>query len=197
ATSVYFPRSVVPMLPEQLSNGLCSLKPGEDRLCVVCDMIIGPAGQLRKWRFYLGVMRSHARLTYDEVAAILVDEDPQVSARYKELLPHLHNLYGVYKSLRTARERRGAIDFETTEARLIFNEHGAIERIEPLERNDAHKIIEQCMIAANVAAANLLLPHKAPSPYRAHLSPHADRLDQPRPLPAQLRYQLARGASPS
>src|SRR5690606_35822686 len=81
ATSVYFPRSVVPMLPEQLSNGLCSLKPGEDRLCVVCDMIIGPAGQLRKWRFYLGVMRSHARLTYDEVAAILVDEDPQVSAR--------------------------------------------------------------------------------------------------------------------
>ena len=197
ATSVYFPRSVVPMLPEQLSNGLCSLKPGEDRLCVVCDMIIGPAGQLRKWRFYLGVMRSHARLTYDEVAAILVDEDPQVSARYKELLPHLHNLYGVYKSLRAARERRGAIDFETTEARLIFNEHGAIERIEPLERNDAHKIIEQCMIAANVAAANFLLRHKVPALFRDHLGPDEDRLDQLRQFLGQLGLQLGGGDNPS
>lgn len=196
-TSVYFPRTVVPMLPEALSNGLCSLNPEVDRLCMVCEMSIGPAGQLRKWQFYLGVMRSHARLTYDEVAAIVVDEDEATSARYAELLPHLHNLYGVYKSLRAARERRGAIDFETTEAQLVFDAQGAIERIEPLERNDAHKIIEECMIAANVAAANFLLRHKVPALFRDHLGPDEDRLDQLRQFLGQLGMQLGGGEEPS
>lgn len=196
-TSVYFPRSVVPMLPEALSNGLCSLNPHVDRLCLVCEMSIGPAGQLRKSQFHLAVMRSHARLTYDEMAAIVVDEDAEVSAGYQELLPHLHNLYGVYKSLRAARERRGAIDFETSEAKLVFDEQGAIERIESLERNDAHKLIEECMIAANVAAATFLLRRKVPALYRDHLGPEEDRLDQLRQFLGQLGLQLGGGEEPS
>lgn len=196
-TSVYFPRTVVPMLPESLSNGLCSLNPGVDRLCLVCDMTIGPSGQLRKSKLYLGVMRSHARLTYDDVAAMLVEEDPKLNAEHTDLLPHLHNLYGAYKSLRAARERRGAIDFETTEARLIFNELGMIERIEPLERNDAHKIIEECMITANVAAATFLLRHRVAALFRDHLGPEEDRLDQLRQFLAQLGLQLGGGDEPS
>jgi len=113
--SVYFPRAVVPMLPEILSNGLCSLNPHVDRLCMVCELHIGPTGALRRSRFFRAVMRSHARFTYDQVAAIVVGGDRELSERYAELLPHLQNLYGVYKALRIARERRGAIDFDTTE----------------------------------------------------------------------------------
>jgi ribonuclease R len=197
STSVYFPRAVVPMLPEALSNGLCSLNPDVDRLALVCEMTIGPAGQLRKSRFYMGVMRSHARLTYDEVAAMLADEDSALSARHKELLPHLQNLYGVYKSLRAARARRGAIDFETTEARLVFDQEGKIERIEPLERNDAHKIIEECMITANVAAANFLLRHKVPALFRDHMGPEESKLQQLRQFLGQLALQLGGGDEPT
>lgn len=196
-TSVYFPREVVPMLPEALSNGLCSLNPGVDRLALVCEMTIGPAGQLRKSKFFLAVMRSHARLTYDEVAAMLADEASASGGQQQALLPQLHDLFGVYKSLRAARARRGAIDFETTEARLVFDERGRIERIEPLERNDAHKIIEECMIATNVAAANFLLRHKVPALFRDHMGPEEGKLQQLRQFLNQLALQLGGGDEPT
>lgn len=197
ATSVYFPRAVVPMLPEVLSNGLCSLNPQVDRLCMCCEMQIGPSGQLRSSKFYLGVMRSHARLTYDEVAAMLIDGDPELCVKYADLLPHLHHLYGVYQSLRAARERRGAIDFETTETKLVFDEQGRVERIEPVERNDAHKLIEECMVTANVAAARFLLRHKVAALFRDHPGPEADKLDQLRQFLAQLGLTLEGGEEPS
>jgi ribonuclease R len=170
ATSAYFPRTVVPMLPEVLSNGLCSLNPQVDRLCMCCEMHIGPSGQLRKSRFFRGVMRSHARLTYEQAAAMLVEGNAELCAKYADLLPHLQNLYGVYKSLRAARDRRGAIDFET---------------------------IEECMIAANVAAARHLLRHRIAALYRDHPGPDEDRLDQLRQFLAQLGLKLEGGDSPS
>lgn len=197
ATSVYFPRNVVPMLPEVLSNGLCSLNPEVDRLCMCCEMEIGPAGQMRKSRFFLGVMRSHARLTYDQVAAMLVEGDGELSAKYADLLPHLFNLYGVYKSLRAARERRGAIDFETTEAKLVFDEQGNVERLVAAERNDAHMLIEECMVSANVAAAKFLLRHRVAGLFRDHPGPDEDRLDQLRQFLGQLGLALEGGDEPS
>jgi ribonuclease R len=193
--SVYFPRAVVPMLPEVLSNGLCSLKPKVDRLCMCCEMHISPTGALRRSKFFSGLMRSHARLTYDEVAAML-DGDAALSDQYSELLPHLHNLHGIYKALRIAREKRGAVDFETTEAKLVFDEQGAIERIVPVERNDAHRLIEECMVVANVAAARFLLRHRALALYRDHEGPEEDRLDNLRQFLGELGLQLTGGDSP-
>jgi len=154
--SVYFPERVIPMLPEVLSNGLCSLNPDVDRLCLVCEMIFSSDGRMIRSRFFDGLMRSHARLTYTEAAGILVDHDPEARKRRRNLLPHLENLYRLYKLLFRQREERGAIDFETTETRIVFGADRKIERIVPLERNDAHKVIEECMIAANVAAARFL-----------------------------------------
>jgi len=195
--SVYFPRAVVPMLPEILSNGLCSLNPHVDRLCMVCELHIGPTGALRRSRFFRAVMRSHARFTYDQVAAIVVGGDRELSERYAELLPHLQNLYGVYKALRIARERRGAIDFDTTETKLVFDEQGKVVRIEPVERNDAHRMIEECMIAANVAAARFLQRHRMLGLYRVHEGPEPDRLDNLRQFLAQVGLTLDGGDQPS
>ncbi len=136
--SVYFPERVIPMLPEILSNGLCSLNPDTDRLCMVCEMFISASGKLEDYRFFEGVMRSHARLTYEKVAAMLVDGDPALCEQYATLLPHLRNLYALYKVLRGTREKRGAIDFDTTETRIIFGKDRKIEQIVPVVRNDAH-----------------------------------------------------------
>jgi len=194
--SVYFPRAVVPMLPEILSNGLCSLNPRVDRLCMVCEMHISPTGLLRRSRFFRAVMRSHARFTYDEVAAILVEGNAELAAKYAGLVPHLQNLQGVYKALRIARERRGAIDFETTETKLIFDEQGRIERIEPVERNDAHRLIEECMVAANVAAARFLERHAMLGLYRVHEGPDEDRLDNLRQFLGQVGLSLDGGDDP-
>ena len=153
--SVYFPNRVVPMLPEILSNGLCSLNPQVDRLCMVCEMQISAKGKLTDYRFYEAVMNSHARLTYTKVAKML-EGDEELRARYSTLVPHLEELYKFYQALLGARHQRGAIDFETIETKFIFNAMGRIERIEPVVRNDAHKIIEECMILANIAAANFM-----------------------------------------
>lgn len=194
--SVYFPRAVVPMLPEVLSNGLCSLNPEVDRLCMCAEMQIGGDGKLRRSKFYRGVMNSQARLTYDEAAAIVVDQDAALRKKRAHVLENLDNLYGVYQSLRKARERRGAIDFETNESALVFDEHGRIESIRPTERNDAHKLIEECMVTANVAAAQFLLKHKMPALYRDHETPDEEKVEGLRQFLNQLGLGLPGGDTP-
>ena len=172
-TSVYFPRQVIPMLPEKLSNGLCSINPNVDRLCMVCEMRVGPDGEVEKSRFFEGVMRSQARLIYEDVADML---EPEAQARGKNpvapsLIPHLQALRDVYRALFKAREKRGAIDFDTTETRIVFSGERKIERIEPIRRNIAHRLIEECMVAANVQAAMLAERNKVPTLYRVHERP--------------------------
>ncbi|WP_275575208.1 RNB domain-containing ribonuclease [Methylocucumis oryzae] len=146
STSVYFPEQVIPMLPEILSNGLCSLNPKVDRLCMVAEMLIDVQGTVKRSRFYDAVMNSKARLTYTEVAKILVENDADVSARYAELLPHLRDMYALFQVLRHSREQRGAMDFDTQETRIIFASNRKIDKIVPVVRNDAHKLIEEFMI---------------------------------------------------
>ena len=172
--SVYFPSQVIPMLPEKLSNGLCSLNPDVDRLCMVCEMTISAAGKLSGSKFYSATMRSQARFTYTKVAAIL-EGDEALREQYKALVPDLENLNQMYTALSTARNQRGAIAFETEESRFIFNEDRKIETIEPLVRNDAHKIIEECMILANVATAKFIEKHKKPGLFRVHDKPSEDK----------------------
>lgn len=175
-TSVYFPRKVIPMLPENLSNGLCSLNPGVDRLCMVCDMHVGAGGKVREARFYEGLMRSAARLTYDEVAAILIEGDAELRRRHAKVLSQLEHLHAVWRALAKARARRGAVDFDLPEVSMVFDPKGRVARVEPRHRNDAHRIIEECMIAANVEAARFLEKHKIPTLYRVHAPPEEDRL---------------------
>ncbi len=152
-TSVYFPRRVIPMLPEELSNELCSLKPAVDRLCMACEMTISAAGDIEAYRFYPALMHSRARLTYTQVWDWLSQPAKARTSEARALLPQLENLYALYKVLAAARARRGAIDFETVELELRFDAHGKIETIVPILRNDAHRLIEECMLAANVCAA--------------------------------------------
>jgi len=196
-TSVYFPGRVIPMLPEALSNGLCSLKAQVDRLCMVCEMRIGADGKLGKYQFYEAVMRSAARLTYTQVAAMVIERKMAPRRKYTELVPHLDNLYYLYKILRKRRERRGAIDFDTTEAAIVFGADRKIERIVPAERNDAHKLIEECMVAANVAAAEFLFRHKMPTLYRVHEGPTADKLADLRDFLGELGLSLGGGDEPT
>jgi ribonuclease R len=183
ATSVYFPGRVIPMLPETLSNGLCSLKPDVDRLCLVCDMSINGKGKVTRSRFDAAVMRSKARLTYQQVWNRLVqgDKDNQVHKTTGEVGPEisqsLRDLHGLYQALRRARGRRGAIDFESTDVKFLFDELGAVADIVPIERNDAHKLIEECMVTANVEAAQFLLRQQIPAPFRSHESPPALKLE--------------------
>jgi ribonuclease R len=174
--SVYFPRRVIPMLPEKLSNGLCSLNPKVPRLAMVCDMRIAADGEVESYQFYPAVFRSHARLTYTEVAAMLEDGAGEAARRYQDLLPHLRNLHRLYKQLAKSRERRGAIDFETIETQMIFDEHGKIARIVPVKRNDAHRVIEECMLAANVCTSDFLRDHEHPMLYRVHEGPTPEKL---------------------
>lgn len=176
ATSVYFPRRVIPMLPEKLSNGLCSLNPNVERLCVVCDMVIDQKGTIKAYQFYNAVMCSTARLTYDEVANSLTNTQGPEAKKMARLMPQLQNLYDLYKILWKARQQRGAIDFDTTESQIICNAQGKIEKILPSQRNDAHKLIEECMLAANVCAADLFVRHHHPALYRIHDIPHIDKL---------------------
>ena len=175
-TSVYFPRKVVPMLPETLSNGLCSLNPGVDRLCMVCDMRVARSGKMREARFYEGLMRSAARLTYDEVAAMLLEGDAGLRRRHAKVLPVLEQLHAAWRVLARARARRGAVDFDLPEVSMVFDPKGHVARVEPRHRNDAHRIIEECMIAANVEAARFLERQKIPTLYRVHAPPEEDRL---------------------
>jgi ribonuclease R len=195
--SVYFPEQVIPMLPEILSNGLCSLKPKVDRLCMVCEMFISPAGKVESYKFFDAVMHSRARLTYDQVAAMLIADDPVLCDTYADLLPHLRNLHTLYKALRQDREMRGAIDFDTVETRIVFGHDRKIEQIVPVVRNDAHKLIEECMVAANVAAADFLLKHKIPSLYRVHEGPGDEKLTDLRSFLAELGLSLGGGDKPA
>ena len=155
-TSVYFPRRVIPMLPHALSDELCSLKPEVDRLCMVADMEITATGEIRRYKFYPAVMHSRARLTYDEVAGWLADPATASDARARALLPRLQELDALYRVLAKARAKRGAIDFDTTEIAIEFDDKGRIASVAPTQRNDAHKLIEECMLAANVCAADVL-----------------------------------------
>jgi ribonuclease R len=174
--SVYFPRRVIPMLPERLSNGLCSINPEVERLCVMCDMAISADGDIASYRFAPAVMRSHARLTYTEVARILAEPRGEAAHGQRVLAPHLRDLYRLYKLLARARERRGAIDFETIETELVFNDQGKIERVVAVPRNDAHRVIEECMLAANVCASDFLREHDHPMLYRIHEGPTPEKL---------------------
>ncbi len=173
--SVYFPTRVIPMLPEILSNGLCSLKPHEDRLCMVCEMSISMSGKLTRYEFYEAVMHSQARLTYNKVAKIL-EGDEMLRTQYEGLVPDLENLAALYHTLRAERTVRGAIDFETIETSISFGKSGTITSIQPIERNVAHKIIEECMLCANVATARFLEKNKIPGLYRNHEGPPDDKL---------------------
>ena len=195
--SVYFPNRVVPMLPEILSNGLCSLNPHVDRLCMTAELYIDETGKTYRSRFYQAVMRSHARLIYDDVAAMLVDDDKALREKHAPLLPHLEELYRLYKVLHHGREQNGAIDFETAETRIIFCDDKKIDRVEPVFRNDAHKIIEECMLAANVAAAKLLLKKKVPALFRNHEPPPQDKIVDLRGFLAELGIILDGGLKPS
>ncbi|CED70380.1 ribonuclease R [Aliivibrio wodanis] len=194
--SVYFPAQVVPMLPEVLSNGLCSLNPQVDRLCMVCEMTISASGKLSGFKHYEAVMNSHARLTYNKVSDIL-DGNEELTQRYEPLVPHLKELHNMYQVLKTAREARGAIEFETIETKFIFNADRKIDRIEPVIRNDAHKIIEECMILANIASASFVEKAKEPALYRVHESPGEERLQGFRDFLGELGLSLSGGLTPS
>ena len=194
--SVYFPRRVIPMLPEVLSNGLCSLNPEVDRLCVACDMTIDVHGDVSDYRFYPAVMWSHARLTYTAVAEMLADRQGTAAQRHRRLLPHISNLHRLYQVLAKARAKRGAIDFDTIETQMIFDAHGKIERIVPVQRNDAHRVIEECMLAANVCASDILREHKHPALYRIHEGPTPEKLTALREFLKGFGLQLGGGDMP-
>lgn len=194
--SVYFPNRVVPMLPEKLSNGLCSLNPQVDRLCMVCEITLSAKGKMTDYQFYEAVMNSHARLTYNKVAKIL-EKDTALCDRYASLVPHLQDLHEMYQALVKARQQRGAIEFETIESKFIFNALGRIERIEAVVRNDAHKIIEECMILANIASANFMAKHQEPALYRIHAVPSEEKLTAFRSFLAECGLSLSGGNKPT
>lgn len=197
--SVYFPDFVVPMLPEALSNGLCSLNPQVDRLCMVCEMTISDAGKITGYQFYEGVMYSHARLTYNQVGEILETDDAEhpLREKFRAVVPQLELLQRLYKCLRVARDERGAIDFETVETRIVFNEERKIERIVPVRRNDAHKLIEECMLCANVCAARFLQKHNLVGLYRVHEGPTDQKLTNLREFLGELGLGLSGGSEPT
>ncbi len=194
--SVYFPRRVIPMLPEVLSNGLCSINPEVERLCMVCEMGIDSRGDIEEYRFYPGVMFSHARLTYNQVAAMLESPQGTEARACKKLLPHIQDLQALFKLLVKARAKRGAIDFETIETQMIFNEQGKIERIVPVRRNDAHRLIEECMLAANVCASDFLQGYAHPALYRVHEGPTPEKLEALHEFLREFGLRLGGGDDP-
>lgn len=203
-TSVYFPGHVVPMLPEKLSNGLCSLKPEVDRLTMVCEMEIDASGEMQDFCFYEGLIHSHARLTYTEVADMVQQASSatgekvkqKLRQRYKAVIGDLENLYSLYLALRAFREAAGAMEFASTETRIVFDEERKIREIVPVQRNDAHRLIEECMLCANVAAARLLEANKTPALYRVHEGPNPDKLDNLREYLQGQGLYLAGGDNP-
>ncbi len=177
ATSVYFPRRVIPMLPEKLSNGLCSLNPEVERLCMVCDMLVTVSGEVHAYQFYPAVMRSHARLTYTEVAAILANTRGPEAARRAERVSDLLHLHEVFRALLKSRAARGAVDFDAPETQIVCDDAGRIEKIVPRARNDAHRLIEECMLAANVCSADFIRQGKQPGLYRVHEGPTPEKVE--------------------
>ncbi|NML85324.1 ribonuclease R, partial [Polaromonas sp.] len=177
ATSVYFPRRVIPMLPEKLSNGLCSLNPHVERLCMVCDMLVNAKGEVHAYQFYPALMLSQARLTYTEVAAILGNTRGPEAVQRKAVVPHLLNLHEVYKALLKERSVRGAVDFETTETQIVCDEVGRIDKIIPRTRNVAHRLIEEAMLAANVCSADFIAQSKHVGLFRVHEGPTPEKIE--------------------
>lgn len=196
-TSVYFPGRVIPMLPEILSNGLCSLNPQEDRLCLACEIDFSDTGEIQSYQFKEAVMCSAARLTYSQVADMIIEGDAELCAQYAEILPHLHELYQLYQNLLARRSERGAIDFETTETKVVFGDNKKIDKIVPVYRNDAHRIIEECMLAANVCAADYLLKNEVPALYRNHEGPTEEKLTNLREMLSLLGLHLEGADEPS
>ncbi len=197
STSVYFPEQVIPMLPEILSNGLCSLNPDVDRLSMVCELYFNDEGKLLRSRFYEAVIRSHARMTYTDTAKILIDNNKKLAKKYAAVVPHLEQLYDLYKVLRKARELRGAMDFDTQETQIIFGKDRKIKKIVPVQRNDAHKLIEEFMISANMAAARYLNRKKIPRLLRIHEGPGTEKLLTLRTFLGELGLHLGGGAKPT
>ena len=177
ATSVYFPRRVIPMLPEKLSNGLCSLNPHVERLCMVCDMLVTSKGEVHAYQFYPALMFSQARLTYTEVAAILGNTRGAEALQRKDVVPHLLHLHEVYQALLKERGIRGAVDFETTETQIVCDEVGRIEKIVPRSRNVAHRVIEESMLAANVCSADFIAQSKRTALFRVHEGPTPEKIE--------------------
>ena len=195
--SVYFPEHVLPMLPEALSNGICSLNPEVDRLVMVCEITISKAGNISGYQFMEAVIHSHARLTYNKVWAMVNpegDEEQQLwRKQYANVVDHVDALYGLYKKLRERREARGALDFESTETRIVFDSERKIQQIVPTTRNDAHMLIEECMLAANQCAASFLLRNKIPSLYRVHAGPSTEKLTTLQSFLGELGLSLSTG----
>ena len=196
ATSVYFPAEVIPMLPEKISNGLCSLNPAVDRLCMVCEATINSQGDVTNYQFKSAVMNSSARLTYTDMAAMVVDHDQALRDKHVNIISHLDDLYKLYKVLRKARDERGSIDFETTETQIVFGKDRKIENIKPTTRNDAHKIIEECMVTANMCAARFLKHHKIPALHRVHGGPETEKLAKVHEFLNGLGLKLGGGDKP-
>jgi ribonuclease R len=200
-TSIYFPDHVLPMLPELLANDLCSLKPRVDRLCLVCEMQISAQGRLSRYQFYPAVIHSQARLTYTQVSAMLEQPHTQSGQRcrqtYAQLLPHLENLRQLYQGLSEARKRRGSIDFDTVETRVIFDAQQQVKKVVPVSRNLAHRLIEEAMLCANVAAARFLSEHKLPALYRVHEAPKAEKITEVRAFLGELGLTLGTSSKPS
>jgi len=195
--SVYFPRRVIPMLPEKLSNGLCSLVPYEDRLAMACEMFLSPRGKVERYRFFPAVIHSHARLTYTVVAKALYEGDKTARETVGELLPHLEALDRIFRVLLAARKRRGAIEFETTEVEFLFDDQGKIAGVKPVVRNDAHRLIEECMLAANVCASEFLAEHEHPTLYRVHEPPDTEKIAKLRQFLAGFGITLPGGDEPT
>ena len=195
--SVYFPRRVIPMLPEKLSNGLCSLNPDVERLAMVCDMDIGSSGEIRAYAFYPAVFVSRARLTYNQVWGWLSQAAMPETEVHRALQPQLHALYALFQVLLKARHKRGAIDFDTIETMMLFNDQGKIDNIVPVHRNDAHRLIEECMLAANVCASDFLQAHKQPCLYRVHEGPTPEKLEALRSFLKEFGLGLPGGESPT
>jgi ribonuclease R len=196
-TSVYFPDRVVPMLPEVLSNELCSLKPDVDRLSIVCEMTINKSGKIDDYRFIDAVIRSAARLTYTKAAAIMADRDQALRKRYAEIAGDLDQLYSLYQLMHKARKKHGVLDFDTRESRIRFDEKGNISSIEPMFRNDAHRLIEEFMLAANITAAEYILKHKRNCLFRVHLLPKQEKLKNVREFIKAFGVNLGGGENPT
>ncbi|HEX4843350.1 MAG TPA: ribonuclease R [Limnobacter sp.] len=196
-TSVYFPRRVIPMLPEKLSNGLCSLNPQVDRLVLVCDMVIGPKGALKAYQFYNGVIHSAARLTYTQVWDALTDPQSMGAKALGGTLQDIENLYTLFKVLFEARQKRGAMEIDTVETQVMLDTDGKIDKIVPKRRNDAHRLIEECMLAANVCAADFLERSKHPALYRVHEGPTVEKLQNLRAFLRSVSLSLEGGDDPT
>ncbi|SFV80005.1 3'-to-5' exoribonuclease RNase R [hydrothermal vent metagenome] len=194
--SVYFPRRVVPMLPEALSNGLCSINPDVERLCMTCEMNIDPEGNLLDYKFYPAVMLSHARLTYTKVSQILEHHDQALTSEYASVLDNLNTLYDLYKALKAERTKRGVMDFDRIESQILFNDNGKIDDIVASTRNDAHKLIEECMLMANQATAKFLAHNEEDFLYRIHPKPTAEKVETTRQFLTAVGLTLEGGMQP-